>query len=423
MSTFWKRTKLVFSDATLRRRIFITLAILALFRIIAAIPLPGVDVLRLQEVLTGSSFLGFLNIFSGGGLATLSIFMLGVGPYITASIIFQLVAVVFPRLKELQQEEGEAGRRKFAQYSRLCSVPLAIVQAIALLALLSSQGILVDLTLFDQVVNVIVATAGSLLLMWMGEQITEYGVGNGVSLIIFAGIVAGVPTVISQLYLTFSVAQLPLYLGFILVAAVIVAGIVYVTEAERPVPITYAKQVRGVKQLGGVQTYLPIRVNQAGVLPIIFALSVLLFPQILAGFLAQIQNTIALTVAEFLVFIVSNNIVYSIAYFVMVFLFTFFYVSINFDPEKVAENLQKSGAFVPGIRPGPPTAEYLGAVSSRLTLIGALFLGAIAVLPLVMQAITGNPMLAIGGTGLLIAVSVVLELVKQLDAQVTMREY
>jgi len=423
MGTFWKRAKLVLSDTTLRRRIFITFFILALFRIVAAIPLPGVDVLRLQSVLADNSFLGFLNIFSGGGLSTLSIFMLGVGPYITSSIILQLMAVIFPRLKELQQEEGEAGRRTFAQYSRLLSVPLAVVQAIALLALLGSQGILIDLTFFDQGMNVIVATAGSLLLMWMGEQISEYGVGNGLSLIIFAGIVVGMPTVISQLYLTFAVAQLPLYLGFILVAAVIVAGIVCVAEAERPIPVTYAKQVRGVKQVGGVQTYLPLRVNQAGVLPIIFALSVLLFPQIAASFLTQIPNEIALTIADFLVFIVSNNIVYSTTYFLMVFLFTFFYVSINFDPEKVAENLQKSGAFVPGIRPGKNTAEYLATITARLTLVGALFLGAIAVLPLVMQAITGNAILAIGGTGLLIVVSVILELVKQLDAQVTMREY
>ena len=423
MAEFIKRTRLIFADTNLRRRVLITLAILALFRIISAIPLPGVDALRLEAALSGDTLLGFLNIFSGGGLNTLSIFMLGVGPYITASIIMQLVSFVVPQLKEKYQENGEIGRKQFAQHSRFFSVPLAVVQAIALLTLLGSQGILLDLTFFEQAMNITVATAGSVFLMWMGEQITDYGVGNGVSLIIFAGIVASVPTVFSQLFLTFTAAQLPLYLGFGIIAAIIIAGIVYVSEAERPIPVTYAKQVRGLKQAGGVQTYLPIRVNQSGVMPIIFGISVLVFPQIVAGFLTQINNSVAATIADFLVFLTSNTIVYGIGYFVLVFGFTYLYTAINFDPEKIAENLQKGGAFVPGIRPGRPTAEYLSNVTSRLTLVGAIFLGIIAILPLVMQAVTGNPVLAIGGTGLLIVVSVVLELVKQLDAQATMREY
>ncbi|MDP3989071.1 MAG: preprotein translocase subunit SecY [bacterium] len=423
MSSFIKRAKLVLADKALRRRILITFALLALFRIVAAIPLPGVDTARLHDVLTGNSFLGFLNIFSGGGLTTLSVFMLGVGPYITASIMLQLGTAVVPRLKEMYQEEGEIGRRKFAQWGRVLSIPLAVLQAIALLALLNSQGILANLTFFEQSLNVLVAVAGAVLLMWLGEQITDYGIGNGMSLIIFAGIVAGLPTAFSQVYLTYSAVQLPLYLGFTLLAAVIIAGIVYVAEAERPIPVTYAKQVRGGTQSGGIQTYLPIRINQAGVLPIIFAISVLLFPQFIANILAAFPAELAQTISRFLLSIVQNSAVYAVAYFVLVIFFTYFYMAINFEPEKMAENLQKSGAFIPGIRPGHSTAVYLANVSGRLTLAGALFLGVIAVLPLIMQAVTGNATLAIGGTGLLIMVSVVLELVKQLEAQATMREY
>ncbi len=396
---------------------------LVLFRLGAAIPIPEVDKARLASFLAGNQFLGLLNIFSGGGLTNLSIMMLGVGPYITSSIIMQLMTMIFPRLKEMHHEEGEAGKRKFAQYSRMLSVPLAAIQGFGLLTLLKSQGILVNLTAFEQALDILVITAGAVVLMWIGELVSEYGIGNGVSLIIFAGIVSQIPVDMSRLYYTFDISQLPLYLGFLAIAIVIISGVVVITEAERPIPITYAKRIRGMKVYGGVSTYLPLRVNQAGVIPIIFALSILLFPQMIVGFLKGTSNSVAVSVAEFLGSIISNQIVYGVAYFVLVVLFTYFYTAVTFDPDEISTNLQKGGAFIPGVRPGKPTALYISRILVRLTLVGSVFLGAIAVLPLVMQSFTGNANMAIGGTSLLIVVSVVIELLRQVDAQISMREY
>lgn len=423
MENFWNKLKLIFSDASLRKRIFFVLGALAIFRFLAAIPIPGVDIGALENFLSGNQFFGLLNLFSGGGLSNLSIVMIGVAPYITASIIMQLLTMIFPRLKELYHEEGEMGRKKFAQYSRMLSIPLALMQAFGLLALLRSQGVLADLTFFENLTNIIVITGGSVLLMWIGELINEFGIGNGVSLVIFAGIIAGFPTTVSQLYYSFSASQIPIYLAAVLVAIIIVAGVVIVTEAERPIPVTYAKRVRGMKMYGGVSTYLPLRLNQAGVIPIIFAISILLFPQMVTNFLINFDNAIIQWLVKATQFILQNPWIYGILYFVLVFLFTYFYTAVTFDPNSIAENLQKNGAFVSGVRPGRPTADYIGKVITRLTAFGALFLGIIAVLPIIMQGITGIQALAIGGTGLLIVVSVVLDLVKQLNAQLSMREY
>lgn len=421
--SFLQKLKTLFSDPTLRRRIFFTVLILVLFRLGANIPIPGIDTLALEQYFSGNNFLGLLNLFSGGGLSNLSIFMLGVGPYITATIILQLLTMIFPKLKAIYHEEGEAGRRKFTQYGRLLTVPLAIVQGFGLLTLLKSQGIFLDVSAFTMITSIVVVTGGSMLLTWMGELISEFGAGNGVSLIIFAGIVAGIPTALSQLFVLYDPTQIPLYLGFLVVAAVIIFGVVIITEAERPIPVTYAKRVRGMKQYGGVSTYLPLRVNQAGVMPIIFALALLLFPQMVGGFLLGFSNSIAQTIGNILMGFVNNLWLYGFFYFILVFLFTYFYTAVTFDPDTMANNLQKSGAFIPGVRPGPKTAEYVGRVLTRLTLVGAIFLGLIAILPLIMQGLTGIQALAIGGTGLLIVVSVVLDLVKQLDAQLAMREY
>jgi preprotein translocase subunit SecY len=297
------------------------------------------------------------------------------------------------------------------------------LQGFGLLTLLSRQGVLESLTFFDQLGNIVVITAGSILLMWIGELISEFGIGNGVSLIIFAGIVSGLPTALQQLAFTFTVAQLPLYIGFASAAVAIIAGIVFITEAERPIPVTYAKRVRGQKVYGGISTYLPLRVNQAGVIPIIFALSILLFPQMVINFLANTNNSVVSAVSSFVLNIFQNPIFYSALYFILVFFFTYFYTAVTFDPEALSTNLQKSGAFIPGIRPGRTTAEYIAKILTRITLVGAIFLGIIAVLPLVMQGMTGVAAFAIGGTALLIVVSVVLDLVKKIDAQVTMREY
>ncbi len=423
MNAFLEKLRIVFQDAQLRRQILFVLGALVLFRLGASIPVPGVDVARLEGFLANNQFFGLLNIFSGGGLSNLSIMMLGVGPFITASIIMQLLTMIFPKLKEMYHEEGEAGRMKIAQYSRLMTIPLAILQGFGLLVLLRNQGVLVQLSLFDQLVSVIVVAAGSILLMWIGELINEFGIGNGVSLIIFAGIVAGIPAALGQALFTFEAAKLPLYIAFVVVAAIIIAGVVVITEAERPIPVSYAKRVRGNRLYGGISTYLPIRVNQAGVIPIIFALSILLMPQMVLNFLTNVDNQWIQSVSNFLNTFLQNPWIYAVLYFVLVFLFTYFYTAVTFDPQAISTNLQKSGAFVPGIRPGGTTADYLSKIITRLTLVGAVFLGVIAVLPLAMRAFTGIASLAIGGTALLIVVSVVLEFVKQINAQVSMREY
>ena len=420
---FFQKLKLIFKDPDLRKKILFVLAMLAVFRFCAAIPIPGVDILKLRAFLGGNQFFGLLNIFSGGALSNLSIVMLGVGPYITASIIMQLLTMMIPRLKEMYQEEGEIGRKKFNQYSRFLTVPLAMAQGYALLAMLEKQGVLGHLSVFDRFTNMAIVMAGSILLMWIGELISEYGIGNGVSLMIFAGIVASIPTQIQQALFAFEPSQIPMILGFIVSGFLIVAGVVVITEGERPVPISYAKRIRGMRVYGGSSTYLPLRVNQAGVIPIIFALSILLFPQMIAGLLSGVQNSFIQNFSQMLLNAMNNPWVYASFYFILVFAFTYFYTAVTFDPEAISSNLQKSGAFVPGIRPGRPTAEYLGKTITRITLVGAVFLGLIAVLPLAMRAMTGLVSLTIGGTALLIVVSVVLETIKQIQAQVVMREY
>lgn len=423
IDTFFTKLRLVLEDRNLRLRILFVILILGLFRLGAAVVIPGVDPVALERFFSGNQFLGLLNLFSGGGLANLSIMMLGVGPFITGSIIIQLLTLIFPQLKEMYHEEGEAGRRKVAQYSRLLTVPLALLQGFSLLILLSRQGILAGLTPFDMMVSVIVVTAGSILLMWLGELLTEYGVGNGVSLIIFAGIIAGLPSAVSQLFIGFEPSQIPLIIGFIVATVAIIAGVVVVTEAERPIPVTYAKQVRGMKMYGGASTYLPIRVNNAGVMPIIFALSILLFPQMIANFLSGSTNTVLAGIGQTVLSVLNNGWFYGIVYFLLVVIFTYFYSAVTFDPEAISTNLQKSGAFIPGVRPGPSTAQFIGHILTRLTLIGALFLGVVAMLPIIMKEITGIAALAIGGTSLLIVVSVALDFIKQIDAQLSMREY
>ena len=413
----------IFKDPELRKKIFFVLGTLLIFRLVAVLPIPGVDTLRLKAFFEGNQFFGLLNIFSGGALDNLSVVMLGVGPYITASIIMQLLTMLIPRLKEIYHEEGEAGRQKFNQYSRFLTVPLAVVQGFGLLVLLERQGVLGALSFPERLVNIAVVAAGSIFLMWLGELISEYGIGNGISILIFAGIVSGIPSAIQRTLFTFEPSQLPLYLGFLIAGIIIVAGVVIVTEGERPLPVSYAKRIRGNRVYGGVSTHLPLRVNQAGVIPIIFALSILLFPQMVVNFLAQSSNPILQSASRAVLAFISSTWAYASFYFILVFLFTYFYTAVTFDPEQISSNLQKQGAFVPGIRPGRPTAEHLARILNRITLIGALFLGLIAVLPLVMQATTGIVALTIGGTGLLIVVSVVLETVKQIEAQLVMREY
>ncbi len=423
MENFLGKIKLIWTDVSLRKKILFVLGALIVFRLLAAIPIPGIDAVALSQFLNNNQFFGILNIFSGGGLSNLSIIMLGVGPYITGSIIMQLLTIMVPALKKMYHEEGEAGRKKFTQYSRIITVPLAALQGFSLLAILESQKILVNLTIFDKVTNIIIVIAGAMLIMWIGELMSEFGIGNGVSLIIFAGIVSRLPTEISQLLFTFDVSQVPLFLVFIVLGVLVIAGVVVVTESERPIPVTYAKRVRGMKMYGGGSTYLPLRVNQAGVIPIIFALSILLFPQMIGNFMAGSSNAVLLKISHALIGFSQTSWLYGVLYFILVFLFTYFYTAVTFDPEALSTNLQKNGAFIPGIRPGPSTAQYISKVLGRITLLGAVFLGIIAILPLIVRAMTGITAIALGGTALLIVVSVLLDLIKKVDAQISMREY
>ncbi|HRH24429.1 MAG TPA: preprotein translocase subunit SecY [Candidatus Paceibacterota bacterium] len=417
------KLKVIFGDSVLRTRILFIFAAFAVFRLLAAIPIPGVDEVRLQQFFANNQFFGLLSIFSGGGFATLSLVMLGVGPYITASIIMQLATVIFPQVKRMYQEDGEAGRTKFIAISRMLTIPLAVLQGVAFLSLLESQGIIGTLTSFEFAVNVFLVAAGSMLLMWIGELITEFGIGNGVSLIIFAGIVSQIPAGISQLAFTATAANIPAYLGFFILAIAAIYAVVTASEAERSIPIAYARQVRGSVTTGGAATYLPIRILQAGVIPIIFALSLLLLPQMVLSALTAIGVTgLAGAAAAYTAFS-ANPWAHGAVYFVLVVMFTYFYTSITFEPHRVAENLQKSGAFIPGVRPGRETEAYIGAVVNRITLPGAFFLGAIAVIPFVVQGLTGITAILIGGTALLIGVTVLLDLIRKIDAQASLREY
>lgn len=423
MQSFLQKLNTLVADTTLRRKVLFVLGALLITRVLAAIPIPSIDTVALARFFSDNQFFGLLNLFSGGGLSGLSIVMLGVGPYITASIIMQLLTILSPKLKAMYHEEGQAGRERVTQYSRLLTVPLAVLQAFAFITLFQRNGIIPDLSAIDLVTSIIVITAGSVLLTWIGELINEFGIGNGVSIIIFAGIVAGMPSALRQLAFSFTPEQLPMYIGFGLLALLVVLGVVIITEAERPIPITYARQIRGNKVYGGVSTYLPLRLNQAGVMPIIFALSILLFPQMIANFLAASTNVVLLKISSLLLTVFANQILYGTIYFLLVFLFTYFYTAVTFDPDAISKNLQRSGAFIPGIRPGQSTALHIGNTLTRLTMFGALFLAVIAVLPLVMQSVTGIGALAIGGTGLLIVVSVIIDLLKKIDAQLSLREY
>ncbi|MEK7082715.1 MAG: preprotein translocase subunit SecY [Patescibacteria group bacterium] len=419
----FKKLSLLFTMPDLRKKVFFILAMLVLFRVAATIPIPGVDSARLQAFLAGNQFFGLFNIFSGGVLDNLSVVMLGVGPYITASIIMQLLTMIVPRLKEMYQEEGEAGRARFNQYSRYLSFPLAVLQAYGLLILLMRQQVIPNLTAFGYMSNIIIVTAGTFFLMWLGELITEKGVGNGISLMIFAGIVTGIPGYIQQTLFTLTADQIPTYLAFIILSVVVIAGVIIISEGQRNIPVSYAKRIRGMKMIGGGSTYLPLRVNQAGVIPIIFSVSIILFPGLIGNFLAGVPHAYAQSVSHFLIQLFNNQWIYGICYFLLVFVFTYFYTAVTFDPQQIADNIQKQGGFILGIRPGLPTANYLSRIINRITLAGGLFLGAIAVLPIVIPRIFGIPALTLGGTALLIVISVVLETMKQIEAQIVMREY
>ncbi len=413
----------VFKIKELRNKIFFILAILAVFRLAANIPLPGVDTGELKSFFENNQLLGMMNMFSGGGLSKISIVLLGVGPYITSSIIFQLLTMIFPAIERMQKEEGEAGRQKINMWTRWATVPLAIIQTFGMVTLLKNQGVLKNLSGFDMIMILVVATAGTIFLMWLGELITEKDIGNGVSLIIFAGIVASLPSSVSRMATTFDSTDFFSYVLFVLVGIFTIAAVVVINEGERDIPISYAKRVRGDKTLGGTSTHLPLRVNQAGVIPIIFAISIMLFPGVIANFFVNADNQTVAHIARFVSQLFQNQWFYGALYFLMVVLFTYFYTAVVFDPNKISENLQKQGGYIPGIRPGKATAEYLSRIINRITLSGSIFLGTIAVLPLAVQGLTGVGALTIGGTSILIVVAVVIEMIKQIEGQLVMRDY
>jgi preprotein translocase subunit SecY len=421
---WYEKILFLFKNKELRNKFLFVLFLFVVFRLAANIPIPGIGAENLKKFFDQNQVFGLLNLFTGGALSNFSIVLLGLGPYITATIILQLLTMIFPALEKLYKEEGEAGRQKFNQYSRLFTIPLAAFEGYGMLTVFARQGIITGLTLPVMLSAILTITAGAMFLMWIGEIISEQGMGNGISLLIFAGIVSRMPINIFQTFSTYSPAQIPSYAAFFVLSIVIIAGVVLITEARRNIPVSYAKRVRGMKMYGGTSTYLPLSVNPAGVIPIIFALSILLFPGMIASYFgtyAGMVGSIATNIAMFF-----NNVwIHGVLYFLLVILFTYFYTAVTFDPKTISENLQKMGGFVPGIRPGKSTAEFIKHILNRVLFTGAISLGLIAILPSIVAGLTGVTgfTFLVGGTSLLIVVSVVLDTVRQINAQLQMREY
>lgn len=412
----------VFRTPEVRNSVLFVLAMLVIFRVAAHIPVPGLNAEALTSFFQSNQFFGLLNIFSGGTLENFSIVALGVAPYITASIIFQLLAMIVPKFEEMQKEEQ--GRQKINSWTRWLTVPLAVFQGYSMVLLLRQQAPTAfdDLNWFTLFVAILSMSAGTIFIMWLGELISEKHVGNGVSIMIFAGIAAGLPQFLQRSLAVYDRSQLVTLILFVMVVILTIAGVVIMHEAQRNIPVQYARGGR-TSRYGAVANHLPLKVNMAGVIPIIFAISIILFPRVFAQFFTDAKSEWLRQAAVFTMSMFDNQLVYGVVYFLLVFFFSYFYTAVIFHPDRVAENLQNQGGFVPGIRPGKPTAEYLNFVSNRILLVGALFLSIIAVMPVALQGFTGNASLVIGGTSILIVVNVVIETVKQIEAQLTMREY
>ena len=426
LKNMWSdRIRQIWKIKSLRNNILFVVLMLVIFRLVAHIPVPGVDAGALQKMLAGNQMLGMLNVFSGGAMQNFSVVMLGIAPYITASIIFQLLTMIVPKLEEIQKE-GESGQQKINMYTRFLTVPLAFLQSYSMIKLLNSQSqvpLLVGVDAFRFLIMVLTITAGTIFLMWIGEMITEKKVGNGISLLIFAGIVTGLPTVIRNLIVYYNPADLYTLILFAGITVFTIVGVVFINEGQRNIPVSYAKQIRGNKMYGGSNTHLPLRVNLAGVIPIIFAISLIMFPPMIAQFFVNAQSAWMAGLAMGVVKLFQNQVFYALLYFILVFGFTYFYTAVIFHPQKIAENLQRQGGFIPGIRPGKETESYLNRTMTRINLTGASFLAGIAILPLVLRGILGVQSLSIGGTSILIVVAVAIDIAKQIEAQVTMHEY
>lgn len=422
----------IFKVKELRDKILFVLGAFAIFRLMANIPMPGINPDRMGALFETLGILKFASALTGGALDKFSIVMLGLGPYITATIVLQLMTMVIPALERLQKEEGDAGRQKINQYGRILTIPFALVQGFGMMTLFQNQGVIDSLSPMGMMVSLFTIVAGTVLLMWIGELITQKGIGNGVSLLIFAGIIADFPNNTRNMIV--SIVDYPgaiqSYLLLFLMAVITLIGVVYFNEARRNIPVSYAKRVRGKKMYGGVSTYLPLNLNPAGVIPIIFAFAIAFLPSMIGQFLSGIGGVIG-SVSIMVVGLFSNLWVLGSFVFILVFLFTYFYTAVTFDPKNVADNLQKMGGFIPGIRPGNPTVKYLSHVLNRTLFLGGFFLAVIAVLPWVIQGliqvITGEQIegfrFLIGGASVLIIVSVVLETLKQVNAQLQMRDY
>lgn len=408
----------LFAVEELRKRILYTLGMLLVFRIGAHIPVPGVDTRQLAEVLSGAFGAGlfqFINLFTGGALQQFSLFSLGVIPYINASIILSLLIPAFPKLKKLQ-EEGREGRKKLTQYTRWGTVGLALVQSYAMGTLVVSYG-LAQPSVGFYLSTIISLTAGSIFLMWIGERMTENGVGNGISMLIMAGIVARLPAEIQQAVLEISAGTVhPVWgIGLIFLFVAVVALTVIIQQGQRKIVIQYAKRTSGRRVYGGHTTHLPLRVNQGGVIPIIFASAILTLPSSIATWVPQLNFLQS--------YVAPGSTIYLVAYVLLIFFFTYFYSSLVFDPSDIAKNLREAGGFVPGVRPGQPTAEHLATVTNRLLLVGGVFLAGIAVLPFVFTAVSGLRGFSIGGTSILILVGVGIDTIMQIEAHLVMRQY
>jgi len=421
---WYQKVVQIFKIPDLRNKILFVFGIFAIFRLLANIPIPGINLENLKIFFGQFQVFGLLNVFTGGALEKVSIVMLGLGPYITAVIILQLLTMIFPQLERMYKEEGSEGRKKFDQYGRILTVPLAALQAFAMLTLFTRKGVIEEFGSLDKITAILTITAGSVFLMWLGELISEKGIGNGISLLIFAGIVADFPSNVGQLISTYDPTMIPSYFGFFTMAIVIITGVVLVNEARRNIPISYAKRVKGRLMYGGSSTYLPLNINPAGVIPIIFALSILTLPPMIANFFSDSAGILGALARNINLFF-ENAFFYGLFYFILVFLFTFFYTLVTFDPKSISENLQRMGGFIPGIRPGHSTAKYLEFVLNRILPVGALFLGLIALMPSIIQGITKVSAFHFltGGTSLLIIVAVVLETIREINAQLEMREY
>jgi len=405
----------------LRNKMLYTLLMIFIFRLGTFIPVPGLKSGALQSLLgDGNNLFSLLDAFSGGAFANATIFAMSITPYINSSIIMQLLTVAIPALEKLSKE-GEEGRKVIAKWTRFGTVILAFIQATGLFFALRSA--LTNSGVWGYITIVSTFTAGTAFLMWLGEQITEKGVGNGISMIIFAGIISGIPSAIAGLFANFQAGSLTIWhlIAIVILSLVMVAFVVFIDNAERRLPVQYAKRMVGRKMYGGQNTHIPIKVAMAGVIPIIFAMSIMTFPSTIMGFMGYTPSA-ATFWGKFWRLFTNTSWLYMILYFLLIIFFTYFYTAIQFNPIEIANNMKRNGGFVPGIRPGKPTSDYINKILTRITLAGAIFIGIIAILPMLLGIILQTN-IAIGGTSLLIVVGVALETVKQIESQMLMRHY